>query len=62
MLCDCSFALFVNLFKHLFVNEYSFINNNKPLLPLYLLAIRLTSVNAYIYEFLDKSFEKVYTE
>lgn len=44
------------------MNEYSFINNNKPLLPLYWLAIRLTSVNAYIYEFLDKSFEKIYTE
>lgn len=44
------------------MNEYSFINENKPLLPLYWLAIRLTSVNAYIYEFLDKSFKKIYTE
>lgn len=44
------------------MNEYSFIKSDKPLLPLYWLAIRLTSVNAYIYEFLDKSFEKLYTE
>jgi hypothetical protein len=43
------------------MNEYSFITDDKPLLPLYWLAIRLTSGNAYIYEFLDKSFEKIYT-